>query len=75
MTSRNATKQEDTHFRVLRLLQENPSLTQRELADTGDAWKLAYNGTGGMRFDLDEIIGRFAGPPDQSRKEARKYNI
>ncbi|OJT97114.1 MAG: MarR family EPS-associated transcriptional regulator [Alphaproteobacteria bacterium 65-7] len=33
MTSRNATKQEDTHFRVLRLLQENPSLTQRELAD------------------------------------------
>lgn len=33
MTSRSASKQEDTHFRVLRLLQDNPNLTQRELAD------------------------------------------
>ena len=32
MTNRNESKQEDTHFRVLRLLQENPSQTQRELA-------------------------------------------
>jgi EPS-associated MarR family transcriptional regulator len=32
MNSRE-TRQEDTHFRVLRLLQENPNLTQRELAD------------------------------------------
>jgi EPS-associated MarR family transcriptional regulator len=27
------TRQEDTHFRILRLLQENPNLTQREIAD------------------------------------------
>ena len=33
MTNRNKAKQEDTHFRILRLLQENPNLTQRGLAD------------------------------------------
>ncbi len=33
MTSRQAKLQEDTNFRVLRLLQENLDLTQRELAD------------------------------------------
>lgn len=32
MTSRQAKIQEDTYFRVMRLLQENPDLTQRELA-------------------------------------------
>ena len=31
--SRQANHQEDTHFRVLRLLEDNPDLTQRELAD------------------------------------------
>lgn len=30
--SRRAKLQEDTYFRVMRLLQENPDLTQRELA-------------------------------------------
>jgi EPS-associated MarR family transcriptional regulator len=33
MTSRQAQLQQDTYFRVLRLLQENPDLTQRELAE------------------------------------------
>ena len=32
MTSRQGRLQEDTYFRVMRLLQENPDLTQRELA-------------------------------------------
>jgi len=32
MTSRQAKLQEDTYFRVMRILQENPDLTQRELA-------------------------------------------
>ncbi len=32
MTSRQAQIQEDTHFRIMRILQENPDLTQRELA-------------------------------------------
>jgi len=33
MTSRQARLQEDTYFRVMRILQENPDLTQRELAE------------------------------------------
>lgn len=33
MTSRQAKLQEDTYFRVMRLLQNNPDLTQRELAE------------------------------------------
>ena len=33
MTSRQSKIQEDTYFRVMRLLQVNPDLTQRELAD------------------------------------------
>jgi EPS-associated MarR family transcriptional regulator len=31
--NRRAKHQEDTHFRVLRLLQDNPQITQRELAE------------------------------------------
>lgn len=33
MTSRQANQQEDTYFRVMRLLEDRPDLTQRELAD------------------------------------------
>jgi EPS-associated MarR family transcriptional regulator len=33
MPSRRSQLQEDTYFRVLRLLQENPDLTQREIAN------------------------------------------
>ena len=33
MTSRQAQIQEDTYFRVMRILQEDPDLTQRELAE------------------------------------------
>lgn len=33
MTSRQAKLQEDTYFRVMHILQENPDLTQRELAE------------------------------------------
>lgn len=33
MTSRQAKLQEDTYFRVMRILQENPDLTQRDLAE------------------------------------------
>jgi EPS-associated MarR family transcriptional regulator len=33
MSSKRTELQEDTHFRVLRLLQENPEMTQRELAE------------------------------------------
>jgi EPS-associated MarR family transcriptional regulator len=33
MTSQQAKRQEDTHFQMMRILQENPDLTQRELAE------------------------------------------
>lgn len=33
MTSRQANQQEDTYFRVMRLLEEQPDLTQRQLAE------------------------------------------
>lgn len=33
MSSRQSRLQEDTYYRVLRLLQDNPDLTQRELAN------------------------------------------
>jgi DNA-binding Lrp family transcriptional regulator len=36
MTSRQANIQEDTHFRIMRILQKNPDLTQRDLADKLD---------------------------------------
>lgn len=33
MTSRQARLQEDTYYRVMRILQNNPDMTQRELAE------------------------------------------
>ena len=36
MTIGQAKIQEDTHFRIMRILQENPDLTQRELAEKLD---------------------------------------
>lgn len=32
MTTRRSQLQEDTNYRVLRMLQDNPDLTQREIA-------------------------------------------
>jgi EPS-associated MarR family transcriptional regulator len=46
MTSRQAKLQEDTYFRVMRILQENPDLTQRELAE-----KLGIS-VGGLNYCL-----------------------
>ena len=34
MTSRRSQLQEDTYFRVLRMLQDNPDMTQREIAQS-----------------------------------------
>ncbi len=52
MTSRQAQIQEDTHFRIMRLLQENPDLTQRELADT-----LGMS-VGGLNYCLNALIDK-----------------
>jgi EPS-associated MarR family transcriptional regulator len=50
MTSRQAKLQEDKYFRVMRILQENPDLTQRELAE-----KLGIS-VGGLNYCLKALM-------------------
>lgn len=50
MTSRQARIQEDTYFRVMHILQQNPDLTQRELAD-----KLGVS-VGGLNYCLKALM-------------------
>jgi EPS-associated MarR family transcriptional regulator len=50
MTSRQAKLQEDNYFRVMRILQENPDLTQRELAE-----KLGIS-LGGLNYCLKALM-------------------
>jgi len=50
MTSRQAKLQEDTYFRVMRILQEKPDLTQRELAE-----KLGIS-VGGLNYCLRALM-------------------
>ena len=50
MTSRQAKIQEDTNYRVMRLLEENPDLTQRELAE-----KLGVS-VGGLNYCLKALM-------------------
>ena len=52
MTSRQVKVQEDTHFRIMRILQENPDLTQRELADKLDM------SVGGLNYCLNALIDK-----------------
>ena len=52
MTSRQAQIQEDTYFRVMRILQDNPDLTQRELAE-----KLGVS-VGGLNYCLNALIDK-----------------
>lgn len=52
MSSRRAKLQEETHFRVLRLLQENPETSQRELAEAVGV------SVGGMHYMLSALIDK-----------------
>ena len=52
MISRQAQIQEDTYFRVMRILQENPDLTQRELAE-----KLGVS-VGGLNYCLKALTDK-----------------
>lgn len=52
MSSRKAQLQEDTYFRVLRILQENPDVTQREIAK-----KLGISASG-LNYCLKALIGK-----------------
>lgn len=68
MTSKRTKLQEDTHFRVLRLLNENPEMSQRELAaEVGVS-------VGGMHYVLNALIekglvklGNFTAAEDKRR--------
>ena len=52
MTSCQAKIQEDTHFRIMRIPQENPDLNQRELAE-----KLGMS-VGGLSYCLNALIDK-----------------
>ena len=68
MTSKRSKLQEDTYFRVLRLLQENPEMSQRELA------QVAGVSVGGMHYVLNALVekgliklGNFTASQDKRR--------
>ena len=68
MTSKRNKLQEDTHFRVLRLLQDNPEMSQRELAAA------AGISVGGTHYVLNALIekgllklGNFTAAEDKRR--------
>ncbi len=52
MVTHQAKVQEDTHFRIMRILQDNPDLPQRELAD-----KLGMS-VGGLNYCLNALIDK-----------------
>lgn len=52
MTSRRSRLQEDTYFRVLRILQERPDVTQREIA------QLLGVSTSGLNYSLNALIDK-----------------
>ena len=68
MTSKRSKLQEDTSFRVLRLLQENPEMSQRELA------QVVGVSVGGMHYVLSALVdkglvklGNFTASEDKRR--------
>ena len=68
MTSKRSKLQEDTHFRVLRLLQDNPEMSQRELAVAVGV------SVGGMHYVINALIdkgfvklGNFTAAEDKRR--------
>jgi EPS-associated MarR family transcriptional regulator len=52
MLIRQAHLQEDTHFKIMRILQDNPDLTQRELAD-----QLGMS-VGGLNYCLKALMDK-----------------
>lgn len=68
MTNKRTKQQEDTHFRVLRLLQQNPEMSQRELAENAGV------SVGGVHYVLSALIdkgfvklGNFTAAQDKRR--------
>lgn len=68
MTGKRTKLQEDTHFRVLRILQANPEMSQRELAEAVGV------SVGGIHYVLNALIdkglvklGNFTAAEDKRR--------
>jgi EPS-associated MarR family transcriptional regulator len=68
MTSKRSKLQEDMHFRVLRILQDNPEMSQRELAEAVGV------SVGGIHYVLNALIekglvklGNFTAAEDKRR--------
>ena len=67
MTRRQAQIQEDTHFKIMRILQDNPDLTQRELAD-----QLGMS-VGGLNYCLNALIDKGFVKMDNFQKSKNKF--
>jgi EPS-associated MarR family transcriptional regulator len=67
MTSRQNNLQEDTYFRVMRLLEANPDLTQRQLADT-----LGVS-VGGLNYCLKALIQKGFVKVSNFRRSKNKF--
>lgn len=67
MTSRQAKIQEDTHFRIMRILQDNPDLTQRELAE------MLGMSVGGLNYCLNALIDKGFVKMDNFQKSKNKF--
>ena len=67
MPIRQAQLQEDTHFKIMRILHDNPDLTQRELAD-----QLGMS-VGGLNFCLKALIDKGFVKMDNFQKSKNKF--
>jgi EPS-associated MarR family transcriptional regulator len=67
VTSRQANLQEDTYFRVMRLLEANPDLTQRQLADS-----LGVS-VGGLNYCLKALIQKGFVKVNNFRQSKNKF--
>ena len=67
MTTRRAQLQEDTNFRVLRMLQANPDLTQREIAQ-----QLGIS-TSGLNYCLKALIDKGLVKVDNFSQSKNKF--
>ncbi len=68
MAGQRSKMQEDVHFRILRLLQDNPEMSQRELAEAVGI------STGGVHYVLNALVekglvklGNFSAAEDKRR--------
>ncbi len=67
VTSRQSNLQEDTYFRVMRLLEANPDLTQRQLADA-----LGVS-VGGLNYCLKALIQKGFVKVNNFRQSKNKF--